>query len=65
MKPASSVIGDGEEVVIPAYSDNCHHEAELALLVGKTCKNISEEAAISCLAGYGVAIDLTLQGCSG
>jgi len=61
MKPASSVIGDGEEVVIPAYSDNCHHEAELALLVGKSSKNISEEAALSCLAGYGVAIDLTLR----
>jgi 5-carboxymethyl-2-hydroxymuconate isomerase len=61
MKPASSVIGEGEEVVIPAYSDNCHHEAELALLVGKSAKNISEEAALSCLAGYGVAIDLTLR----
>jgi 5-carboxymethyl-2-hydroxymuconate isomerase len=61
MKPASSVIGHGEEVVIPAYSDNCHHEAELALLVGKSSKNISEEEALSCLAGYGVAIDLTLR----
>jgi 5-carboxymethyl-2-hydroxymuconate isomerase len=61
MKPASSVIRSGEEVVIPAYSDNCHHEAELALLVGKTCRDISEAAAMSCLAGYGVAIDLTLR----
>jgi len=61
MKPASSVIGTGEEVVIPAYSDNCHHEAELALLVGKTCRDISAADAISALAGYGVAIDLTLR----
>jgi 5-carboxymethyl-2-hydroxymuconate isomerase len=61
MKPASSVIGNGEEVVIPAYSNNCHHEAELALLVGKTCRDISEADATSCLAGYGVAIDLTLR----
>jgi len=61
MKPASSVIGENEEVVIPAYSDNCHHEAELALLVGKSSKDISEETALSCLAGYGVAIDLTLR----
>ena len=61
MKPASSVIGEGGEVVIPSYSSNCHHEAELALLVGKTVKNITEEAALSCLAGYGVAIDLTLR----
>ena len=61
MKPASAVIGNGEVVVIPAYSNNCHHEAELALLVGTTGRNISEAAATSCLAGYGVAIDLTLR----
>ena len=61
MKPASAVINNGDVVVIPAYSNNCHHEAELALLVGTTGRNISEAAATSCLAGYGVAIDLTLR----
>lgn len=61
MKPASSVINDGGKVVIPAYSCNCHHEAELALLIGTTCRNMSVAEAISCLAGYGVAIDLTLR----
>jgi acylpyruvate hydrolase len=61
MKPASSVIGDGDKVVIPSYSDNCHHEAELALLVGKRAKRITAEEALSCIAGYGVAIDLTLR----
>jgi len=61
MKPSSSVIGNGDEVVIPSYSSNCHHEAELALLVGRTCRHISETDAISALAGYGVAIDLTLR----
>jgi acylpyruvate hydrolase len=61
MKPASSVIGDGDKVFIPAYSDNCHHEAELAILIGKRVKRITAEEAISCIAGYGVAIDLTLR----
>lgn len=61
MKPASSVIAEGEEIVIPPYSSNCHHEAELALLVGKRAKDIAENEALSCLAGYGVAIDLTLR----
>lgn len=61
MKPASSVIGNGEEVVIPAYSNNCHHEAELALLIGTTARSISAAEALSYLAGYGVAIDLTLR----
>ncbi len=61
MKPASSVIGDNDRVIIPAYSDNCHHEAELAILVGEKAKNVTAAEALSCFAGYGVAIDLTLR----
>ena len=61
MKPASSVIGDGGTIVIPPYSHDCHHEAELALLIGREGKNIPEEVALEYVAGYGVAIDLTLR----
>jgi 2-keto-4-pentenoate hydratase/2-oxohepta-3-ene-1,7-dioic acid hydratase in catechol pathway len=61
MKPASSVIGEGEEIVIPAYSSDCHHEAELALLIGTGGKDIPASEALSHLAGFGVAIDLTLR----
>jgi len=61
MKPASSVIGDSDRVIIPAYSDNCHHEAELAILVGERAKGVASAEALSCAAGYGVAIDLTLR----
>ncbi|GFO69458.1 acylpyruvase [Geomonas limicola] len=61
MKPASSVIGEGEKIVIPSYSSDCHHEAELALLIGTGGKAIPVESALSHLAGFGVAIDLTLR----
>ena len=61
MKPASSVIGDGEAVVIPAYSSECHYEVELALLIGRTASNVTEAEAMACVAGYGVAIDMTLR----
>ncbi|HYS43123.1 MAG TPA: fumarylacetoacetate hydrolase family protein [Geobacteraceae bacterium] len=61
MKPASSVIGEGEEIVIPPYSSDCHHEAELALLIGKGGKEIPPEQVMEHLAGFGVAIDLTLR----
>lgn len=61
MKPATSVIGNGDKIVIPPYSNNCHHEAELALLIGTGGKNIPDDQALSHLAGYGVAIDLTLR----
>ncbi len=61
MKPATSVIGDGDTVRIPAYSQECHYEVELALLIGTTARNVSEEEAMEYLAGYGVAIDMTLR----
>jgi len=61
MKPASSVIGEGERIVIPAYSQDCQHEVELAILIGRTCKGIPASEALSAVAGYGVAIDLTLR----
>jgi 2-keto-4-pentenoate hydratase/2-oxohepta-3-ene-1,7-dioic acid hydratase in catechol pathway len=61
MKPASSVIGAGEEIVIPSYSSDCHHEAELALLIGTPGKDVPVQEALGLVAGYGVAIDLTLR----
>lgn len=61
MKPASSVIGDGGTIVIPPYSKDCHHEAELAVLIGTEGKDIPAERALDHVAGYGVAIDLTLR----
>ncbi len=61
MKPASSVIGDGEAVRIPPYSQECHYEVELAVLIGKQCRAVSAEKACEYVAGYGVGIDMTLR----
>ncbi len=61
IKPATCIIPEGDKVIIPDYSDNCHHEVELALLIGKPGKNISEDEAMEYIAGYGVAIDMTLR----
>ncbi|MCL2761358.1 MAG: fumarylacetoacetate hydrolase family protein [Desulfuromonadales bacterium] len=60
-KPSTSVVYNNGEVIIPPYSNNCHHEIELAVLIGKICKNISPEKAFEHIAGYGAAIDMTLR----
>ncbi len=60
-KPSSSLLGDGGEIIIPPYSDDCHHELELALLIGKSGKNIPLESAGEHISGYAVALDLTLR----
>ncbi len=61
MKPASSVIADGDTVRIPAYSQECHYEVELAVLIGTQARNIGADKALDYIAGYGVAIDMTLR----
>lgn len=61
IKPASSILDNGGTVVIPPYSSDCHHELELAVLIGRTGKNITADEALSHVAGYGVALDLTLR----
>ena len=61
MKPASSVIGDGDTVRIPAYSQECHYEVELAVLIGRECRSVAAEKAMEYVAGYGVGIDMTLR----
>ena len=61
MKPATAVVDDGGAVVIPPYSTECHYEAELAVLIGTDGKDIAEADALSHVAGYGVAIDMTLR----
>jgi len=61
IKPASSLLADGGTVVIPPYSDDCHHEIELAILIGTTGKDIPQPEAMNHVAGYGVALDLTLR----
>lgn len=61
MKPSSSAIGDGEATRIPSYSQECHYEVELAVLIGKQCRAVAAGNALEYVAGYGVAIDMTLR----
>jgi 2-keto-4-pentenoate hydratase/2-oxohepta-3-ene-1,7-dioic acid hydratase in catechol pathway len=65
IKPASSIIGEGETIVIPPYSHDCHHEAELALLIGRKGKDIPVDRSLGYIAGYGAGIDLTLRDVQG
>lgn len=61
MKPATAVIGDGEVFRVPAYSSECHHEVELAVLIGSAGRDIPEVAALAHVAGFGVALDMTAR----
>lgn len=61
LKPNSAVHAGGGEVAIPASYGLLHHEIELCFMIAKRVKDVSPEAAASCIAGYGVGIDFTLR----
>jgi 2-keto-4-pentenoate hydratase/2-oxohepta-3-ene-1,7-dioic acid hydratase in catechol pathway len=62
LKPPSSVIGPGESIVLPKYSQRVEHEAELGLVIGKTCAHLKDdEDPLSYLLGYTCVNDVTAR----
>ena len=61
LKPAASLIFDGQSVVIPAASGDVHHEVEMVALIGKIGKRISLDMALGHVVGYGIGIDVTAR----
>jgi len=61
LKPPSAVVGDGDEVIYPEATHNLHHEAELAVVIGKRCHAAAEGEALDCVAGYTCANDVTAR----
>lgn len=61
LKPPSAVIGHGDKIIYPASSSRVDYEAELAIVIGKRCKNISAEKAEDVIAGYTCFNDLTAR----
>jgi len=61
LKPLTSVIFSGDNVIHPNFSNNMHYEAELLLLIGKTIKNATPEQAEEAIIAYGAGLDMTLR----
>ncbi|WP_212968008.1 fumarylacetoacetate hydrolase family protein [Paenibacillus cineris] len=61
LKPASTMIGPGEAIVLPDGAGRITAEAEIGLVIGKTCKHVSPEEAPHVLAGIVPTLDMTAQ----
>ncbi|MFC2132996.1 fumarylacetoacetate hydrolase family protein [Bacteroidota bacterium] len=61
MKPASTLIFNGENIIHPDHSNEMHHEVELVLLIGETIRNADDATAEKAIAGYAVGLDMTLR----
>jgi 2-keto-4-pentenoate hydratase/2-oxohepta-3-ene-1,7-dioic acid hydratase in catechol pathway len=65
IKSSNSVIGNGDTIELPNIPATVfHHEAELALIIGKTAKNVSAASAMNYIFGYTNFIDVSARGFS-
>lgn len=62
LKATSAVVGAGEGVKLVHTDRRNDHEVELALVIGKTAKNVSEAEALEYVAGYCIGLDMTIRG---
>jgi 2-keto-4-pentenoate hydratase/2-oxohepta-3-ene-1,7-dioic acid hydratase in catechol pathway len=58
-KPATSVIGPGDPIPLPPGAGRVDHEAELAAVIGRLCRSLSEDEAMSAVLGFTCANDIT------
>lgn len=61
IKPETSLCDLRQPVAVPKNFGAVHHEVELAVLIGTPLKQATEERVARAIAGYGVALDLTLR----
>ncbi len=62
LKAPSAVIRHNEAIVIPSQSEQVEHEAELAIVIGRDCKNIGdEEDPFQYVLGYACLNDVTAR----
>jgi 2-keto-4-pentenoate hydratase/2-oxohepta-3-ene-1,7-dioic acid hydratase in catechol pathway len=61
LKPNTSVIGPGDAIVYPRQSTEVHFEGELAVVIGRICKDVPAERAADVIFGYTLANDVSAR----
>ncbi|MFZ3387792.1 fumarylacetoacetate hydrolase family protein [Buttiauxella gaviniae] len=65
IKPESALCDIRQPLVLPHGLGSVHHEVELAILIGSTLRQATDEHVTKAIAGYGIALDLTLRDLQG
>jgi 2-keto-4-pentenoate hydratase/2-oxohepta-3-ene-1,7-dioic acid hydratase in catechol pathway len=61
LKPNTSVVGPGDPVFYPRQSSEVHFEGELAVVIGRICRDVPRERFADVVHGYTVANDVTAR----
>jgi 2-keto-4-pentenoate hydratase/2-oxohepta-3-ene-1,7-dioic acid hydratase in catechol pathway len=60
-KPNTSVIGPGDAIIYPTVTEHLGYEGELAVVIGRICKEVPVERVPEVIFGYTVANDVTAR----
>ena len=61
LKPPSSLIADGDDIVYPPISQRVDHEAELGVVIGRRARHVRAEEADQYVLGYTAVNDVTAR----
>ena len=61
IKPRTALCGTNSNIICPKFVKELDYEVELAVVIGKECKNISEEQAMNQIFGYMVLNDVSAR----
>ncbi|MDP3890840.1 fumarylacetoacetate hydrolase family protein [Nocardioides sp.] len=61
LKPNTSVVGPGDPIYYPRQSQEVHFEGELAVVIGRICRDVPVEKATDVIHGYTIANDVTAR----
>lgn len=61
LKPNTAVIGHDAAIVRPGTTRNLHYEGELAVVIGRICRDVPPERAQEVIFGFTVANDVTAR----
>ena len=59
VKPADAIVSDGNNFPYPTQTEDVHHEIELVVALARGGKDIATDAALACVYGYAVGLDMT------
>ncbi|TEA09706.1 fumarylacetoacetate hydrolase family protein [Mycobacteroides salmoniphilum] len=61
IKPNTSIIGPGLPIQLPPSASEVHHEGELAIVIGRPCKDVPASRAAEVILGYTIGNDVSAR----
>lgn len=61
MKPSTAVVGPGQDIAYPRQSEQVDYEGELAVVIGRLCRDVPRERAGEVIFGYTCGNDVTAR----